>query len=173
MHRLQPNTNSVACYSIPCMPLIHAHQPTIAPIPRESSLQSLSPPRPHSCTSLLQLLDKRLDALRRRRRAAGLGDQHAALLVHDEDAALRALGLFLEADGRDERRRRVAQQRVRQLLLLAEGRVGFGRVAAETVDGEPVGCEGLVGVAEEADLVGAWMWLVQRYMCVGKWLCGR
>ena len=104
---------------------------------------------------LLELLDQRLDAVDRGRGAAGLGDEDLAGLVDDEDAALGALGLLAQANGGDEGRLRVAQQRVLQALLLLEGGVGLGRVGAQAVDGEPVGRKGLVGVAEEADLVGA------------------
>lgn len=43
-----------------------------------------------------------------------------------------------------------------KLLLLLERGVRLGRVGAETVDGETLCGERVVGVAEEADLVGAW-----------------
>ncbi len=90
-----------------------------------------------------------------RRRATGLGDEDLAVLVDDKDAALGALGRLLEANGVNEGGGRVAQQRVGQLLLLLEGGVCLGRVGAQAVDGEAAGGEGLVRVAEEADLGGA------------------
>ena len=87
---------------------------------------------------------------------AGLGGQDLAGLVDDEDAPGRALGLLLEADGVDQGGGRVAQQRVGQLLLRLEGRVGLLRVGRQAVDGEPGGRgEGLVVVPEGAGLSGA------------------
>lgn len=102
-----------------------------------------------------KLLDELLHPVNSTLRASGLGNEHLALLVDDKDAALGALGDLLEADGTDERRLGVAQQRVGELLLVLESRVGLGRVGAETVDGQAAGCEGLIRVAEEADLLCA------------------
>lgn len=113
------------------------------------------PPSPLSRLLLLELLNKGLDPVGRGRGHAGLRDQHLALLVDNKDTALGRLGALLEADGLDEGRLGVAQQRVRELLLLLELGVVLGRVGAQAVDGETVCRQGLVGVAEEADLGGA------------------
>ena len=88
-------------------------------------------------------------------RATGLGREDLALLVHNKDAPLRPLGVLRQADGADERGGRVAQERVRQLVLGAERGVGLARVAREPEDGEARLGEVLVAVAEEADLLGA------------------
>ena len=69
-----------------------------------------------------------LDGIDSASRAAGLGKDDLARLVDDEDAALGALGRFLEPDSGDQSCARVAEQRVGQLLLLLEGGVGLGRV---------------------------------------------
>lgn len=87
--------------------------------------------------------------------AAGLGEQDLAVLAHDEDAALGALGRLLEADGADQGRRGVAQQRVGKLLLLLELGVGRGAVGGQAIDGEATRRERSVAVSEEADLGGA------------------
>jgi hypothetical protein len=60
--------------------------------------------------------------------------------------------LLLHADCGDEGLGWVAEERVGEVLLRFEVRVGFGAVVAEAVDAETGGGEGLVGVAEEADL---------------------
>lgn len=104
---------------------------------------------------LFKLLDKLLHPLNSASRAAGLCDEHLALLVDDEDAAQGGLGRLLQVDGPDEGLLGVAQEGVGELLLLLEVGVGLGRVGAESVDGEAAGRERLVGVAEETDLVGA------------------
>jgi len=88
-------------------------------------------------------------------RTTGLSSKHLARLVHDEHAARCSLGRLLQADGRDECLRRIAQQCVREVLLRLEGGVCFGAVVGEAVDAV-AGCgQGLVRVAEEADLCGA------------------
>jgi ABC-type taurine transport system ATPase subunit len=51
--------------------------------------------------------------------------------------------------------RGIAQQCVREILLGLERRVGLGAVVGESVDAVAGGSKGRVGVAEEADLVGA------------------
>lgn len=88
---------------------------------------------------LFALLDQLLHPVNRGGGTARLGDEHLALLVDDEDAALGALGRLLQANGLDERGGRVAQQRVGQVLLGLEGGVGLGRVGAQAVDGETIG----------------------------------
>ena len=88
--------------------------------------------------------------------AAGFGDQDFAILVHSEDATGGALGHLLEADRLDQGGLGVAQKRVRQVLLLLERGVGFGRVRRKAIDSEATGGQGLVVVAEEADLVRAY-----------------
>ena len=80
-----------------------------------------------------QLLDHSLNGVYRRLRPARLSSEHFAALVDDEDAARGALRCFLESDRADERRTRVAKQRVGQALLGLERRVGFGAVGREAV----------------------------------------
>jgi hypothetical protein len=69
-----------------------------------------------------------LDGVNSASRAARLGKDDFAGLVDDKDASLRALRRLLEPDGGDQGRIWIAEKRVRELLLLLEGRVGLGRV---------------------------------------------
>lgn len=87
--------------------------------------------------------------------ASGLGCQHFALFIDDEDAACGALGGLLEANCGNECLGRVAEKRVLELLLRLEGRVRLGAVVGETVDRKASSGEGLIGVAEEAYLLSA------------------
>lgn len=96
--------------------------------------------------------DDLLDGINSSSRATGLGEDDLAGLVDNKDAALGALGRLLEADGGDQGRGWVAEERVGQLLLLLEGGVGLGRVGRQAVDGQAAGRQGLVRVAEEAGL---------------------
>lgn len=109
------------------------------------------PPDNHLLAPLHQLAHR----LHRGSRAARLRQQHLAGLVDGEDAAQGRLGRLLEADGRQQRCSRVAQERVRQLLLVLEGGVGLGRVSAQAVDGQAAGRQGLVRVPKQACLGGA------------------
>lgn len=91
-----------------------------------------------------------------------LSNEDLALLVHNKDTAGCSLGCLLQTDCINEGLLGVAEKGVRQLLLLLEGRVGLGRVRAETEDGESVCSEGCVCVAEEAYLLGACASLAKR-----------
>jgi hypothetical protein len=95
------------------------------------------------------------DDLDSRGRTAGLSSEHLAGLVHDEDATSGARECLLHANGRDERLLGVAQECVGQLLLGLEGGVCLWTVVGEAVDAVAGGGEGLVGVTEEASLLGA------------------
>jgi hypothetical protein len=86
-------------------------------------------------------------------RASRLGRKNLASLVYNEHTALGALRA-LQADSRDERLGRIADQRVGQVLLGLERCVGLGAIGGQSVDREAAGGQGLVGVAEEACLLG-------------------
>lgn len=103
----------------------------------------------------LQLLNQSLDSVRGSGRTAWLSNKDFALLVDDKDAALSTLGLLLQANGCDESRLGVAQEGVRQLLLLLESGVCLGRVGAQAKDGKAISSQRLIGIAEEAHLGGA------------------
>lgn len=95
-----------------------------------------------------------LNNLMSSRRAARFRGKHLALLVHHEDTASSALGCLLQANCRDERLGRIAQQAVREVLLDLKRGVRFGAIVGKPKDTE-TGCgEGRVRVAKEADLSG-------------------
>lgn len=110
---------------------------------------------PYTHHLLLKLLNKSLDSVNSALGATSLGDEDLALLADNKDAALSAAGALLQANGGNERLLGVTEKRVLELLLVLEGGVGLGRIRAEAVDEEAVGSERLVGIAEEADLLGA------------------
>lgn len=78
--------------------------------------------------SISQSRNNLLDGINSAGRAARLGQDDFAGFIDDKDAALGALGRFLQPDGGDQRRVRVAEERVGQLLLVLEGGVGLGGV---------------------------------------------
>lgn len=102
-----------------------------------------------------QLVDKSLNSVKSTLWASRLSNENLALLANNKDTSGCSLGRLLETNGANKSLLGVTQQRVRKLLLLLEGCVGLGRVGAETVDGQTVLGEGLICVAEEADLLCA------------------
>jgi hypothetical protein len=103
----------------------------------------------------LELLNELLDSVDGGSRAASLGNKHLAVLVDNKHTSLGALGGLLQTNGSNKSLARVTEQGVWKLLLLLEGGVGLGGVIAQAVDGEAVGSQRLVRVAEEANLSGA------------------
>lgn len=114
---------------------------------------------PYTHHLLLKLLNKSLDSINGALGAASLGYKDLALLADNKDTALCATRALLQANGGNERLLGVAEQRVLELLLVLEGGVGLGRVSAEAVDEEAIGGKGLVGIVEEANLLGACLFL--------------
>jgi len=74
-----------------------------------------------------------------RRRPSSFDSENLAILVNDEDTSLGSLRRLLEPNRFNETGARVAEERVRQVLLGFERSVGFGAVGAKAVDRETRG----------------------------------
>ena len=94
-----------------------------------------------------------LHHLNRCRRSARFRREHLSALIHHEHATRRSLARrFTHTNRSNQRRGRIAQQRVWQSLLGFEIRVRLGAVVAQAVDVETGRGQRRVRVAEEAGL---------------------